>query len=47
MAVVESDVKNQVVEDSDDISQAKSDDQEQLHHQRDLAVPVVSTVLTV
>ncbi len=52
MAVVGSDVKNQVVAELDELSQAKSDDQEQLHHQRDLAVsavsavPVVSAVLT-
>ncbi len=47
MAVVGSDVKNQVVAESDELSQAKSDDQEQLHHQRDLAVSAVSIVLAV
>ena len=50
LAVAESDAKNQVVAESDELSQAKSDDQGQLHHQRDLAqsaVLTVSTVLTV
>jgi hypothetical protein len=38
LAVAESDAKNQAVEESDELSQAKSDDQEQVHHQHDLAV---------
>ncbi len=44
LAVAESDVKNQVAAESDELSQAKSDDQEQLHHQRDLAVLAVLAV---
>ncbi len=42
LAVAESDAKNQAVEESDELSQAKSDDQEQVHHQHDLAVSAVS-----
>ena len=44
LAVAESGVKNQVVEESDELNQAKLDDQELLHHQRDLAVLAVSDV---
>ena len=44
LAVAESDVKNQVAAESDELSQAKSDDQDRLHHQRDLAVSAVSAV---
>ena len=44
LAVAESDAKNQVVEESDELNQAKLDDQELLHHQRDLAVSAVSDV---
>ena len=47
LAVAESDVKNQVVEVSDELNQAKLDDQERLHHQHDLAVSAVSAVLAV
>jgi hypothetical protein len=42
LAVAESDVKNQAVEESDELSQAKLDDQERLHHQHDLAVSAES-----
>jgi hypothetical protein len=44
LAVAESDAKNQVAAESDGLSQAKSDDQDQLHHQRDLAESAVSIV---
>ncbi len=47
LAVAESDVKNQVAAESDELSQAKSDDQYRLHHQRDLAQSAVLAVLTV
>ena len=47
LAVAESDAKNQVVEESDELNQAKLDDQERLHHQHDLAVSAVSAVLAV
>ena len=47
LAVAESDVKNQVVEVSDELNQAKLDDQERLHHQHDLAVQAVSAVSVV
>ena len=44
LAVAESDAKNQVAAESDELSQAKSDDQGRLRRQRDLAQLAVSAV---